>query len=267
MRPRSGLRKPAYRQPVLMLKSYSHTCSASVAVGYSPTLSTRLTRPSPTKFTELIARRVKHEPVAYLVGRKEFYGIELQVDRRVLIPRPETEMLVDAVLVITANQTPEPVTVADVGTGSGAIALAVAANAENARIYALDVSKDALAVAAANMERLDASSRVTLLHGDLLEALPYPVDVIVATSRMSRALTIARWTPMSGSTNPAGARSRSAGLERHRPSVAPGSVSPLPWWHRDPGDRLQPGPGRTRLGGEYPAAGAAGGRAQRLPGP
>ena len=56
-----------------------------------------------SQFTELIARRVKHEPVAYLVGRKEFYGIELQVDRRVLIPRPETEMLVDAVLVVTAN--------------------------------------------------------------------------------------------------------------------------------------------------------------------
>jgi release factor glutamine methyltransferase len=132
------------------------------------------------QFTELIARRVKHEPVAYLIGRKEFYGIELQVDRRVLIPRPETEMLVDAVLVIAANQSPEPITVADVGTGSGAIALAVAANAENARIFALDVSKDALAVAAVNTAHLDNSGQVTLLHGDLLEALPEPVDVIVA---------------------------------------------------------------------------------------
>jgi release factor glutamine methyltransferase len=132
------------------------------------------------QFTELIARRVKHEPVAYLIGRKEFYGIELQVDRRVLIPRPETEMLVDAVLVVAANQSPAFVTVADVGTGSGAIALSVAANAENARIYALDVSKDALAVAAANTARLDERSQVTLLHGDLLDALPEPVDVIVA---------------------------------------------------------------------------------------
>jgi release factor glutamine methyltransferase len=132
------------------------------------------------QFTELIARRVKHEPVAYLIGRKEFYGIELQVDRRVLIPRPETEMLVDAVLVLAANQSPEPLTVADVGTGSGAIALAVAANAENARIFALDVSKDALAVAAGNMAHLDSGSQVTLLHSDLLEALPEPVDVVVA---------------------------------------------------------------------------------------
>jgi len=132
------------------------------------------------QFTELIARRVKHEPVAYLVGRKEFYGIELQVDRRVLIPRPETEMLVDAVLVTAANQSPSLVTVADVGTGSGAIALSVAANAENARIYALDVSKDALAVAAANTAQLDERGQVTLLQGDLLDALPESVDVIVA---------------------------------------------------------------------------------------
>ncbi len=133
-----------------------------------------------SQFTELIARRVKHEPVAYLIGRKEFYGIELQVDRRVLIPRPETEMLVDAVLVVAANQSPEPVTVADVGTGSGAIALAVAANAENARIYALDVSPDALAVAAANTAKHDSRDQVTLLHSDLLASLPEPVDVIVA---------------------------------------------------------------------------------------
>jgi release factor glutamine methyltransferase len=132
------------------------------------------------QFTELIARRVKHEPVAYLIGRKEFYGIELQVDRRVLIPRPETEMLVDAVLVLAANQSPAPISVADVGTGSGAIALAVAANAENARIYAMDVSRDALAVAASNTVRLDSRGQVTLLHGDLLESLPEFVDVIVA---------------------------------------------------------------------------------------
>ena len=133
-----------------------------------------------SQFTELIARRVKHEPVAYLVGRKEFYGIELQVDRRVLIPRPETEMLVDAVLVVTANTFPDSITVADVGTGSGAIALAVAANAENARIYALDVSQDALVVAATNAATHDSRDQITLLHSDLLASLPEPVDVIVA---------------------------------------------------------------------------------------
>lgn len=132
------------------------------------------------KFTELIARRVAHEPVAYLVGHKEFYGIDLQVDRRVLIPRPETEMLVDAVLLVAQEHAPAPVTIADVGTGSGAIALAVAANAPNAQIFATDLSAGALAVAAANAARHDTGHQVTLLQGDLLAPLPAPVDVVVA---------------------------------------------------------------------------------------
>jgi release factor glutamine methyltransferase len=131
-------------------------------------------------FTELIARRIAHEPVAYLVGRKEFYGIELDVDTRVLIPRPETEMLVDAVLYLAADVAPASLVVADVGTGSGAIALAVAANAPNTRLFAIDLSADALAVAAANVERLDERGQVTLLRGDLLSPLPAPVDVVVA---------------------------------------------------------------------------------------
>lgn len=132
------------------------------------------------QYTELIARRVRHEPVAYLIGRKEFYGLELQVDHRVLIPRPETEMLVDAVLEAVSCAAHSPVVVADVGTGSGAIALAVAANAENTRIHALDLSADALAVARANVARHDGRWQVTLLQGDLLEPLPEGVDVIVA---------------------------------------------------------------------------------------
>jgi release factor glutamine methyltransferase len=132
------------------------------------------------QYTELIARRVRHEPVAYLIGRKEFYGLELQVDRRVLIPRPETEMLVDAVLELANDRGQSPLVVADVGTGSGAIALAVAANAENARIYALDVSTDALGVARANVAKHDNRWQVTLLHGDLLAPLPECADVIVA---------------------------------------------------------------------------------------
>ena len=132
------------------------------------------------QYTELIARRVRHEPVAYLIGRKEFYGLELQVDHRVLIPRPETEMLVDAVLEAVGCADRSPVVVADVGTGSAAIALAVAANAENTRIYALDVSADALAVARTNVAHLDHRWQVTLLGGNLLEPLPERADIIVA---------------------------------------------------------------------------------------
>lgn len=131
-------------------------------------------------YTELIARRIFHEPVAYIIGRKEFYGLDFQVDQRVLIPRPETESLVDAVLNFVAAHADTCRLVADVGTGSGAIALAVAANAPLLRVYAIDVSQDALAVAQSNVTQLDERKQVQLLHGDLLTPLPEAVDVIVA---------------------------------------------------------------------------------------
>ncbi len=133
-----------------------------------------------TAFTELIARRMNHEPVAYLVGRKEFYGLEFCVDPRVLIPRPETELLVDAVLDYFSEDEKTPIAIADVGTGSGVIALAIAHHAPQAQIFAIDLSHDALAVAAHNVERLDTRSQVTLLQGDLLSPLPGPVNAIVA---------------------------------------------------------------------------------------
>lgn len=131
-------------------------------------------------YTELIARRMRHEPVAYLIGRKEFYGLDFQVDQRVLIPRPETELLVDAVLDFIADRADKACLVADVGTGSGAIALAVAANAPEVKVYAIDLSQDALAVTRSNIAQLDERKQVRLLHGDLLTPLPEAVDIIVA---------------------------------------------------------------------------------------
>lgn len=131
-------------------------------------------------YTQLIMRRMRHEPVAYLVGYKEFYGLEFVVDPRVLIPRPETELLVDAVLNQVEFRDDMIQRIADVGTGSGAIALAIAANAPTAIIYAIDVSLDALAVARLNVAKLDTRRQVTLLQGDLLTPLPEPVDIIVA---------------------------------------------------------------------------------------
>ncbi len=132
------------------------------------------------QFTDLIMRRLRHEPVAYLIGRKEFYGIDLMVDQRVLIPRPETELLVDEVIHAVESYGAQMVSLADVGTGSGAIALAVAANCVNACIYAIDLSSDALAVAGINIDRLDDRDQITLLQGDLLAPLPAAVDIIVA---------------------------------------------------------------------------------------
>jgi release factor glutamine methyltransferase len=126
----------------------------------------------------MVRRRLVREPVAYILGRKGFRRLELAVDRRVLVPRPETELLVELALELT------PATVLDVGTGSGAIALAVADELPASAVTATDTSLDALAVAAANRERLGARDRVQLAHGSLAEGgfdlvlanLPYVSD-------------------------------------------------------------------------------------------
>jgi release factor glutamine methyltransferase len=132
------------------------------------------------QYTELVARRVCREPVAYLIGRREFYGLEFRVDQRVLIPRPETELLVDLALAQVRNRKNHRIVVADVGTGSGAIAVTLAVHAPEAHIYGLDVSPAALAVAQKNQSRLAPESSITFLQSDLLEALPEPADLIVA---------------------------------------------------------------------------------------
>lgn len=148
-------------------------------------------------FERLVERRMSYEPVAYLVGQKSFYGLDLFVDHRVLIPRPETELLVDLALDIimqadrlaassTNGNGGDPalksasVSVVDIGTGSGAVSLAIAANTRAARIFGIDISADALAVARANAQRHHLMDRVHFVQGDLLEPLDSPVDVIVA---------------------------------------------------------------------------------------
>lgn len=134
------------------------------------------------RYEDLIRRRMCHEPVAYLVGFKPFYGLDITVDRRVLIPRPETELLVERVLahvqqLIHEGQRPR---LADVGTGSGAIAVALAVNAPGLTVYATEVSDEALQVAAQNVWRYGLGEQVQLLPGYLIDPLPEPVDVIVA---------------------------------------------------------------------------------------
>ena len=130
-------------------------------------------------YRELIERRRQHEPVAYILGYKEFYGLDFYVDRRVLIPRPETELLVEKGLEI-GRAASYPLTIADVGTGCGAIAISLAVHLPQAIIYALDASPEALEVAALNRRRHSVERRVHLLQGDLLSPLPEPVDLTVA---------------------------------------------------------------------------------------
>lgn len=134
-------------------------------------------------FAELLSRRAEGEPVAYLVGHKEFYGLDFAVDRRVLVPRPETELLVELAIAaarrIAARQA-RPLRIADIGTGSGAIAVALAVHLPDAMIDAVDISPEALDVAQVNVVRHGLAGRVRLLRGDLLEPLDAPADMIVS---------------------------------------------------------------------------------------
>jgi release factor glutamine methyltransferase len=113
------------------------------------------------RFGEMVRRRIRREPVAYIVGRKAFRHIELAVDRRVLIPRPESELLVEVALEL------EPRSVLDVGTGSGAIALAIADELPECEVVATDTSDDALEVARSNADRLELASRVVFELGTI----------------------------------------------------------------------------------------------------
>lgn len=122
-----------------------------------------------TRFGELIARRAAREPLAYILGRKEFFSIEFEVTPAVLIPRPETEILVGAALEAAARR--PDCAVLDLGTGSGAIALALAANEPRIRIVATDVSREALEIARRNAVRLGLGDRIEFRLGDCWAAV------------------------------------------------------------------------------------------------
>jgi len=127
------------------------------------------------RYDRLIDKRAQGTPVAYLRGFKEFYGLRFMVDERVLVPRPETEVLVDAV---RSHAHGRSLTVVDLGTGSGAIAVALSATEPALRVIAVDVSTDALAVARANAEANHAP--VEFRVGDLLGPIREPVDIVAA---------------------------------------------------------------------------------------
>lgn len=132
---------------------------------------------------DLINRRIDRVPVAYLVRNRGFYGLDLYVDSRVLVPRPETETLVEEALILIREwkaASGVKMNVADVGTGSGAIAIALAVNNECVIVYAGDVSRDALDVAEINIKRHHVEERVIAIQGSLLEQMPVKLDMVVA---------------------------------------------------------------------------------------
>ena len=119
-------------------------------------------------FNAMLDRRSAREPLAYIVGHKEFFGLEIDVAPGVLVPRPETELLVEESIKRFSGQSPM---IADVGTGSGAVAVALAVSIPSAAVHATDTSPAALEVARANVEKHDLTERVKLVQGDLAEPL------------------------------------------------------------------------------------------------
>jgi release factor glutamine methyltransferase len=138
-----------------------------------------LSEPELEKIRPLVRRRGQHEPVQYILGETEFFGLKLKVDRRALIPRPETEQLLE---LVTQRLAAPPVQVLDLGTGGGAIALAVAKHYPDASVTAVDLSEEALALARENAAALDLAGRVTFLRSNWFEQLSADArfDLIVA---------------------------------------------------------------------------------------
>jgi release factor glutamine methyltransferase len=130
---------------------------------------------------QLLERRLCHEPIPYILGHSEFLGHDFRVGPGVLIPRAETELLVEEALALARSEFPhQDPTIADVGTGCGAIAVSLALLLPRAGIYATDISGHALDIARVNCDKHGIRDRVQLLQGDLTDPLPEPVDIIIA---------------------------------------------------------------------------------------
>ena len=130
-------------------------------------------------YDALVARRVTREPLAYIVGTREFWGLELEVTPDVLIPRPATELIVEAMQELFPDRS-VPLRIADICTGCGCVAVALAHERPAALISASDISEPALAVARRNAARHGVGDRVTFTHGDLLDGVRGTFDAIVA---------------------------------------------------------------------------------------
>ncbi len=151
----------------------------------------------------IVERRLTREPLAYILNYREFYGVNLLVNPDVLIPRPETEAMVEhALFMALMGMESRELVIADIGTGTGAIAINLAIHLPAARIYATDAYDATLDVAAYNIRMHNVADRVTLLKGDLLEPLPEPVDVIAAnlpylpTDRIPTLQPEVQWEPV-----------------------------------------------------------------------
>jgi len=146
-----------------------------------------------TAVRALVKRRAQREPIAYLIGRREFYGLNFRVDHRALVPRPETELLVERTLAMLPVDRPQEV--CEVGAGSGCVAISLAVHAAPWRITAVDCSDEALALAADNATAHAVEERVRLVAGDLFAEQDGPFDAVVSNPPYIPTEEIARTMP------------------------------------------------------------------------
>lgn len=172
---RSGCRSPRL-DAELLLSSYLKKERTSLYTHPEQTL----TENELEQFLEWVERRKHGEPVAYIIGKKEFWSLPFQVNNRVLIPRPETEFLVEEVLKVCSDMGKRILRILDIGTGCGAISIALASELENAQIIATDISPEALAVAVKNAQNNNVAHRISFLMGDLFQPVAGKFDIIVS---------------------------------------------------------------------------------------
>lgn len=172
-----------------------------------------LSEPELEKIRPLVRRRSQREPLQYILGETEFHGLKLKVDRRALIPRPETELLVERVLAICAERANVGTNVLDLGTGSGAIALAMAAGMLSARVTAVDFSEDALALARENAIATGLQDRVVFTRSHWFAGLAAEArfDVMVANPPYLSAEETAETAPEVRAHEPATALTAAEG--------------------------------------------------------
>ena len=132
------------------------------------------------RLDDLVNRRLNREPLNYITGLREFYGLDFEVSDSVLIPRQETELLVDTVISLARSRPKCEMKICDIGTGSGAIAVSVAVNLPSAEVMAIDISQRALDIADANRRMHGVYNRVSLRLGNLLEPVDWKPEIIVS---------------------------------------------------------------------------------------
>jgi release factor glutamine methyltransferase len=199
------------------------------------TLLTRARDPLPSAFTRLfdalVARRANREPIAYIVGHREFWGLEFDVTPAVLIPRPETELIVEEALACLPRRDAVR-RIADVGTGSGCLAVTLAVEFPAARVTATDVSPEALEIAYRNGERHNVTGRLALLETDLLQDVDAPSELIVSNPPYVPASDEPTLQPEVGRYEPATALfggSDGLAVIRRLLASAPDRLAPAGW--------------------------------------